>query len=132
VDGYGLHALIFARDLSDPLTSLVKTIDKQLEKSSAGLKKGVGKLGVFVIFLNEDPGLKTQLQDLIARESVKRVVLTTHKAQAPSRYRIAREAELTVVIYRHDNDVIANFVLDAEELAERSDDIMKALRKVLP
>ena len=38
MDGYGLVALIFAREVSDPLISLVKAIDKQLEEKIAASK----------------------------------------------------------------------------------------------
>jgi hypothetical protein len=56
VDGYDLVALIFAREVSDPLTSLVKQIDKQLEDRAAG-RRGRDRHGVFVIFCNDDAGM---------------------------------------------------------------------------
>ena len=132
--GYDLVALIFAREVSDPLTSLVKTIDKQLQESSAR-RKGGNKLGVHVVFCSDDPNLQQQLQNLIAKEGLKNIVisLSANKSQGPPRYRVAREAELTVVVYEGRRRVAANFVLDSVDLtADRTSDIMKALRKVLP
>jgi hypothetical protein len=134
VRGYDLAALIFAREVSDPLTSLVKTIDKQLGESSAR-RRGGNKLGVFVVFCSDDSGLKQQLQNLIAKEGLKHIVLSIsrHKAQGPPRYRVAREADLTVVVYENRDRVAANFVLDSDDLtADRTKDILKSLRKVLP
>jgi hypothetical protein len=133
VDGYDLVALIFAREISDPLTSLVKAIDKQLEESSAR-RQGQPRLGVFVVFCSDDPGLQEQLQKLIAKESLRHVVLSlsAQKAKGPPRYRVAREAELTVVIYEDHSQVMANFVLDSENLtADRAREIIQSLRKVL-
>jgi hypothetical protein len=134
VRGHDLVALIFAREISDPLTSLVKTIDTQLEASSAR-HKGPNRLGVHVIFCSDDPTLEQQLQKLIAREGLKHVVLSLSRdrSQGPQRYRVAREAELTVVVYRNHDHVAANYVLGSEDLsADRTNDIMKSLRQVLP
>jgi hypothetical protein len=134
VGGYDLAALIFARDVSGPLTSLVKTIDKQLGESSAR-HKGPNKLGVFVVFCSDDPNLKQQLQNLIAKEGLKHIVLSLSKnnAQGPPRYRVAREADVTVAVYQNRRQVVANFVLDSEDLtADKIKEIMASLRKVLP
>jgi len=134
VQGYDLVALIFAREVSDPLTGLVKTIDKQLTESGARHKTG-RKLGVFVVFCSDDPGLQPQLQNLITKEGIKNVVLSVsrNKSQGPPRYRIAREADLTVVMYANRNKVAANFVLDSDDLtSDRSKEIMTSLMKVLP
>ena len=58
--GHDLVALIFAREVSDSLTSLVKTIDKQLQESTAR-RTGGNRLGVFVVVCSDDPGLKGDL-----------------------------------------------------------------------
>jgi hypothetical protein len=134
VDGYDLVALIFAREISDSLTGLVKTIDRQLEEANTR-RRSKDKLGIFVVFCSDDPSLEAQLQKLIAREGVKHVVITLsrNKAQGPPRYRIAREAELTVAVYNRDERVVANFVLDSEDLTpERAGAILTSLKKVLP
>jgi len=134
VGGHDLVALIFAREVSDSLTSLVKSIDKQLEESYTR-RKGGHKLGVYVIFCSNDPGLQQQLQNLIAKEGLKHIVLSlsAQKAQGPPRYRVAREAEITAVVYRDHNQVAANFVLDSVDLtADRAQDIMNSLKRFLP
>ena len=60
-------------------------------------------------------------------------LFSKNNAQGPPKYRIAREAELTVVIYKDQETVIANYVLDSLDLtADKGDEIMKSLRKVLP
>jgi hypothetical protein len=84
VQGYDLVALIFAREVSDPLTGLVKTIDMQLGESGVRHKTG-RKLGVFVVFCSDDPGLQPQLQNLITKEGIKNVVLSVsrNKSQGP-------------------------------------------------
>ncbi len=132
MDGYDLTALIFAREVSGPLTSLVKTIDKQLAEVSARHKRA-DKFGVFVVFCNDDAGMNQQLKDLSAKEKLKHVVLCTTRSSGPPRYQVAKEADLTVVVYANSEDVTANFPLKRGELNEdRSRAIIKALTQVLP
>jgi hypothetical protein len=134
VNGYGLVALIFAREVSDPLTGLVKSIEKQLQ-ASAARRKGGETPGVFVVFCSDDPGLEQQVRNLIAKEGLKHVVLTIsrNKSQGPPRYRVARDADLTVVVYQGHDRVAANFVLDSDDLtADRCDDIVISMRRFLP
>lgn len=133
MDGYGLAALIFAREVSGSLIGLVKAIDKQLEPF-AGRPFHMERPGVHVVFCSDDPNLKERLDALIAREGIKHVVfsISKNKAQGPPRYRIAREAELTVVIYRDQDVVVSNYVLDSIGLtAEKGDEIVKSLKQVL-
>jgi hypothetical protein len=116
------------------LTSLVKAMDRQLGESAAR-RPGHNKLGIFVVFCSDDPGLQPQLENLLAREGLQNVVvsLSANKAQGPPRYRIARDAELTVVVYQGRDRVVANYVLDSEDLtADRANDIVQSLRAVLP
>ena len=130
--GYDLVALVFVREVSDPLTGLVKQIDQQLEEASAR-RPGPDKLGVFVIFCNDDPAMKDRLRELVARERLKHVVLCSADAQGPPRYKVAKEADYTVVIYKNSEDVASNFALRKGELnEERAKDIRKALAQVLP
>lgn len=61
------------------------------------------------------------------------MVLATTSAQGPPRYRVAKEADLTVVIYENHNRVSANFPLRIGDLTEdRAEDIVDALIRVLP
>lgn len=130
--GYNLVAVIFVREVDDHLTSLVKNIDRQLEAASPA-RPGHNKLGVFFVFCNDSPGLKQQLMELAAKEGLKQVVLATHDSAGPQRYRVAREADITAVIYR-DGAVAANIALRPGMLkeADRAHAIFKAVGRVLP
>ncbi len=123
--------MIFVREKSDALTSLVKKIDERL--ATAG--KHERPLGVFVLFLNNADGLDKQLRDLAEKESLKRVSLCI--GSPPDDYKIAKEADITVVVYtvgrRNKQTVTANLALRRGELDEaRSEAILKALNEVLP
>ena len=79
--GYDLVALIFAREISADLTSLVKRLDRQLDESMTR-RKPQNKLGVFVILLGDDARTRQKLKELAAREGLKQVVLSTTDASS--------------------------------------------------
>jgi hypothetical protein len=116
--------------MSEPLTSLVKKMD---ERVNAAAGKHKAALGTYFIF-NDRPGLADQLRNLAKKENLKRVSLAI--GNAPPRYEVSGEAEVTVVIYspgRRRNPVTANFAFRQGELDdEASEAILEALTKVLP
>src|SRR5262249_19193203 len=129
---YDLVALIFVRETSDPLTSLVKKIDKQVDAMTA---KPPRAMGVYVLFDSKADGLDKQLRGIAEKEGLKRVSLCI--GAPPKDYAVAPEAEVTVVIYnparRPDQHVKANFALRKGELDEKKTDaIVKAVSDVLP
>jgi hypothetical protein len=131
VGGYDTVAVIFVREVSDPLTSLVKAIDKQLADTPPR-PKGENKLGVFVVFCTDDPEMPKQLEKLIEAEDLQHVILCTFAASGPTRYKIAAEASFTVLVYT-DRTVQANFALRKGELDRNMDkEIRKAVAQVLP
>ncbi len=131
MDGYDLTALIFAREINGPLTSLVKQLDRQLDERP--IRKGADRHGVFVIFCNADPAMQQKLQAFIAQEKLKHVVLCTNPPDGPKRYAIAREADVTAVVYDNNEMVTANFSLRKGVLDdEQSRAIIAAVNKVLP
>ena len=90
-------------------------------------------MGVFFIFCNDDAELKKKLEDYITKEGLKQVVLCNTNAEGPKRYRVAKEADFTVAIYKDKNEVVANFALKKGELdKDKSKAIIKALTEVLP
>ena len=69
--------MIFAREVSDNLTSLVKKIDAET------VKNGKKNMGSFVVFLNDDEGLFDKLKKLIEKEGLKECILTIDNVQVP-------------------------------------------------
>jgi len=126
-------ALIFVREVSDPLASLVKKIDQTINEAS-GKYPGGRKLGTFLI-IGDGNGRADQLRDLARKEGLQRVSLCL--GAAPPRYEVNNEADVTVVIYNPNRpgrqSVTANFALRKGELDETmSEAIVEALSKVLP
>src|ERR1051326_8459959 len=86
--------MIFAREVSDSLTSLVKKIDAATAKNSSS------KMGSFVVFLSDDEGLEKKLKDLAETEKLEKIALTIDNPSGPNGYHIAKDADITVVLYR--------------------------------
>ena len=91
-------------------------------------------LGVYVIFVNNADGLDKQLRGMAEENALKRVSLGI--GAPPEDYEVAREADVTVVIYggpEGEEKVKANFALRKGDLDEaKADAIVKALARVLP
>ncbi len=85
--------MIFAREISGPLTSLVK----QLDEATANQESK--KLGSFVAFLSDDTGIAEKLIALSEKEKIKHTVLGFIDAKGPEDYEVAAEADVTVVFY---------------------------------
>ena len=86
--------MIFARGISDPMTSLVKQID------SATAKHAEQKMGSFVVFLNDQEGFDKKLKSLAKDEKLDHTPLMVMSNPAgPSGYDIAKDADVTVVLY---------------------------------
>ena len=86
--------MIFAREISDPLTSLVKKVD--------AVNKDQGKkMGSFVVVLGDEEGTEKKLKDLAEKEKLDKTILTTFaKQDGPEDYQIAKDADVTVICYK--------------------------------
>ncbi len=110
--------MIFAREISDSLTGLVKKID------AATVANKSANMGSFVIFLNDDEDLPKRLADLAKKEDIKKTILAKDNPAGPEGYDIPKLADITVILYTKRN-VKANYVFKKGEL--KSSDIDKIL-----
>jgi|SRR6516162_5028115 hypothetical protein len=118
--------MIFAREVSDPLTSLVKKIDEATAKNKDC------KMGSFVVFLNDDTKLEKQLKDLAEKEKIKNTILTIDNPAGPNGYDIAKDADVTIVLYSKKN-VKVNKAYKKGELKDADiTTIVADIKKILP
>src|SRR5437763_15909097 len=118
--------MIFAREVSDPLTSLVKKIDAETVKHKPQ------HMGSFVVFLSDDEKLQDQLKDLAEKQSIKKCVLTIDNPAGPGPYKVAKDADVTVVFYENRN-VKANYAFKKGELNDKAiERIVADIPKILP
>jgi len=95
-------AMVFARTPSDQLTALIKKID------AATAQHAKAEMGSFVVFLSNQEGLAKQLKTLAEKNSIKHTTLAIDQPAGPDGYKVAKEAEVTVVLYRNAK-VVSNY-----------------------
>jgi hypothetical protein len=118
--------MIFAREVSDPLTSLVKKIDAATAKNSDC------SMGSFVVFLSDDEGLEKKLKDLAKKDKIEHTVLAIDNPAGPRGYGVAKDADVTVVLYTN-RTVKANYAFKKGELKDADiDKIVGDVSKILP
>lgn len=119
--------MIFAREISDSLTGLVKKIDE------ATVKNSKARMGSFVVVCNDDEKVEGKLKELAKKEKLKKTVLTQVDNKAgPGGYTLDPKADITVVLYSKRNTK-AQFAYAKGDLKEKDvEEILAALPKILP
>jgi hypothetical protein len=118
--------MIFAREVSDPLTSLVKKIDAATDKNKDC------RMGSFVVFLSDDEKLEKQLKEVADKADLKHTVLSIDNPAGPKGYKVAKDADVTVVLYTN-KTVKANHSFKKGELHEKDIDVIVSdITKILP
>jgi hypothetical protein len=119
-------AMIFAREISPSLVKLLKRID------SATAKYEEAKMGSFVVFLSDTTDLERKLKGIAERENIKHTILSVDNPAGPPAYKVARDADVTVVLYT-DHKVKANYAFAKGQLKDKDiDTIVSGLSKILP
>lgn len=117
--------MIFAREVSDSLTSLVKKIDAETAKNKSA------KMGSFVVFCTDDDKLEDKLKALATKEGLKNIVLSIDNPAGPDKYGVSKDADITVVLYNQ-RKVAANHTFKKGELTSKAiDAIVSDIPKIL-
>lgn len=118
-------AMIFARRLTPELTRLIKRIDEATDRNK---KQGMGS---FVVLLSDSDNLEKNLKELAKKEKIQHCILTIDDLEGPKNYNIAREAEVTVILYSMQT-VRANHTFKKGELKKKGiEAIVADLPKIL-
>jgi hypothetical protein len=117
--------MVFARQGSPALAALVKKIDAATAAhTNEGLCSGV-------IFLSDAQELPAALKSFAEAEGIKNTILAIDAPAGPASYKIAADAEVTVILYRH-RTVKANHAFRKGELTPAAADAVVAdLAKIL-
>jgi hypothetical protein len=119
-------AMIFAREPNAQLGKLLKKIDAACAKNTSC------KMASFVVFCSSTEGLEDKLKKCAKDCDLKKVVLAIDNPAGPKGYKVARDADITVVLYV-DRTVKANHSFKKGQL--KDEDITKItgdLKKILP
>ena len=111
----GTHpvVMIFARAPTPQLVGLLERID------AATAAHGSESMGSCAIFCNDAEELPGRLAQLAKQSKLNHIILATFAAAGPTRYKIAPDADVTVLLYTH-GTVKANHSFKRGELSEES------------
>ena len=106
---------IFARRITEDLTSLVKQIDELVAKNKDK------KMSAFVVLLSNDvDGAEGALKKLAAAKGIKTTPLTVFEGVAgPPNYKIAKDADVTVLMWKR-QQVMVNHAFGKDDLSKKS------------
>jgi hypothetical protein len=114
-------AMLFARDLDEPLLKLLVKIDTATEKHQ---KEGMGS---FAVFLSDQPELPNKLEVAAKKHKLKHIVLSTFEPAGPEGFEVSKDAAVKVVLYS-EHTVRANHAFRRGELTDK--EIEKVLGNV--
>lgn len=117
-NGLNPVVMMFARDLSEPLVQLIAKVDE------ATAKHRKADMGSFVVFLSNSEALEGKLREVGKKLGLKHTVLSMEAPPGPEDYKVARDAELTVVLYR-------DHVVQANHAFRKGDFHAKAIERIL-
>ena len=113
-------AAVFAREITPGLTSLVKKLEQQ---QSAG-----GKTKAFVVLMTDDDKAQEKLKDLAKSEKIEKVWLTVDNPTGPPRLKIAKDADVTVVLYNQ-KKVSKTLAFEKGKLDEKAAEVVAEAAK---
>jgi hypothetical protein len=118
--------VVFARDLTPTLTGLVKKID------DATIANADRRMGSFVVMLSDDDKLEGKLKELAEGQKLKKVVLTIDNPAGPDGLDIAKDADVTVVLYVK-KKVVKTFAYEKGKLDDKAvEEIVSAAKEIGP
>jgi hypothetical protein len=118
-------AMVFARELSEPVIQLIKKLDAETVKNA---KK---QMGSFVVFLSDDETLFDKLKALAEKEGLKECLLAMDAVSGPQGYSIAKEADVTIIVYEK-QVVRANHAFKKGELGAKAiDNVVEDIAKIV-
>src|SRR5262245_54870496 len=103
--------MIFAREISDPLTGLVKKVN------SAVLEFGRG-IDAYVIFCSDDASLEEKLKKVVEKEQILTCAVSLTKASGVPGYKFPREVDVAVMFFVKQS-AQAVFTFKTEELTAK-------------
>ena len=114
--------LIFARNPGDAQTQkLIKEVDTLVAKHEKC------EMGSYVVFCTDDSKAEAACKELVEKNKYSKVILTLDSPAGPAKYKFAKEADVTVVLYTA-RKVKANHTFKAGELKDEA--IAKVLKDV--
>lgn len=104
-------AVVFAREATPAVAKLLKQLDEATAKNSKA------EMGSYAVFCSDKDGLDKQLEKLAKDQKLTKLVLAIDNPTGPEKYKIAKDAEVTVLLYTN-FEVKANHAFRKGELTD--------------
>jgi len=121
--------MLFARELTGPLSSLLKQFDAAVTKNKSA------ELCSFAVFLTDDADvMEKKLKEAVEKEKISENVPLTivEDVAGPPAYKIDKEAALTVLLYTK-GKVVSSYAYRTGQFSEKeAKAIVAQLPKILP
>jgi hypothetical protein len=126
-NGMNPVAMVFARDNTPEVAKLIKAI----ETTTAKHKKW--NMGSFVVFLSDKEALPNQLTEFAKAEKLQHCILAVDNPAGPEGYNVAKDAAVTVVLYRDRTSVVNHAFRSSSDLTDRTiEQIINDVSKIEP
>lgn len=118
---------VFARNADDPaLTKLITQLETCTEKNAKC------EMASFVVFCSADDKLEGKLKKIAETSKLKKVVLAIEAPEGPAKYEIAKDADVTVVLYT-ERKVKANYAFEKGKMTDKDvEKIIADVAKIVP
>lgn len=120
-------AVIFSRTPEDPMTQkLIKALDQQTVKNAKA------EMGSYVVYLTGDEKQEAAIKEIAKKHDLKQIILSIDDTQGPSKYEIAKDADVTVLLYT-ERVVKANHSFAKGKITDKDiETIVADVKKILP
>jgi hypothetical protein len=116
--------MVFAREINDPLTGLVKKLDEVNKDKGA-------KMGSVVVFLSDDEAMEKAIKGLAEKQKVEKTTLMKANPAGPEDLHINKEADVTVLLYVGKTVKVNRAYKKGEFKTEEIEKVVNDLPKIL-
>jgi hypothetical protein len=103
---------------------------KKLDQTVADSKDP--KRAAWVVLLTDDDKAEAKLKALAEKEGIKNVILAIESPTGPQNYKIAKDADMTVLLYEK-KVVKKNYVFEKGKFSDKDGEaILAALKEIVP
>jgi hypothetical protein len=118
--------MIFAKEISDGLTSLVKKVDEATQQHKDA------RLGGFAVVSGKKSALEPKLKEMVEKLDLKKVVLAIEPPEGPQGYTLPKDSDVTVVFYVKKTVKSAHSFRPGELKESDIDKLLGDLQMILP
>ena len=119
-------AVVFAREVTPQVIALLKKLDE------ATAKNDKASMGSFAVFCSDKDGLAEQLKKVAEDQKITKLILSIDNPTGPKAYNIAKDADVTVLLY-NDFTIRANHAFKNGELnAKAVERVVTEVSKIIP